>query len=468
MSKDRSLSFVLPFWETDGELRASPSDLRLSDPSDIAVGRDGDIYIADAGCHVVYWLRPGATDIYVVAGDGSDAVRTDAGPAGGLLRPGLGQPLSLALDRQDRLYIGTGHGLIRRLGTDNWIETLAGIGQSGYSGDGGPATEARFGPIDDLLATRGGMLYVDDTTANGRLRHIDVNGRVTTVAGTAQNAFTPDGLSPSGAAIGRIRGMTRDSRSRLYFAETATASPGLRRIASAYAGFPWQTELRVPVNGGTAVQVFDRSGRPQRTEDPDTGRILQTVAYDTQGRLAATSDENARSTRYERDGQGRISAIIAPNGQRTEVGYNDFAQPTTVTQPDGARWRMQYDARGMLTRYTDPNGNATRFAYDSLGRLVSDTDAAGGGWTVTHDLDAKAHEVQYTSGEGRVRRYRTDADPNTRVSTRVSQDSHGGRTVTVSDPIRRQSTRTAPDGTITVSESLHSAVPSGAAPDSRS
>ncbi|NEV65456.1 hypothetical protein, partial [Thiorhodococcus minor] len=200
----------LPFWDPDSDLTASAAALRLTDPSAIAINRDGDLYLADAACHVVYWLRAGSDDVYVVAGDGSDRVETAAGPAGGLFRPALGQPLSLTVDPRGNLFIGTGHGLVRRLGIDNWIETLAGTGTLGDAADGDTATEAPLGAIDALLATSDGQLYLDDTTTNARLRRIDPHGRLQTLAGTGTTGFTPDGLSAAGAAIGPIAGLVED------------------------------------------------------------------------------------------------------------------------------------------------------------------------------------------------------------------------------------------------------------------
>ncbi len=413
-------------------------------------------------------MRAGDTNVYAVAGDGTNVPYTASSPAGGAYRPPLARPLSLAFDGGGSLFIGTAHGLIRRLGTDNWIETVAGTSQPGYGGDGGSALLARFGPIDDLLVDGSGMIYVDDTSANARLRLIDAQGRVQTIAGNGQVAFASDGLSANGASIGSVAGLSLDDEERLVFLESGTNRHGVRRIASAYAALPWQTSLRVPVNGGRSLQEFDDQGRPLRTLAADTGVVRGTVNYDSEGRLVSTTDEFGRPTTYVRDSQGRIVAVVAPNGQRSEIQYNDFGRPTTFTQPDGAQWQLAYDARGLLSRYTDPNGNSTRFEYDSQGRLLHDTDAAGGGWTIEHDLDVNNRKVRYTSGEGRVNLYTSATDADTGVRSTTILGPSGSQTLTVTDPALKQSTTTAPDGTLTTSQSLPSAVPSGAAPDSRS
>ncbi len=458
--------FGLPLWDPDNAFSASAAELRLTDAADIAVGRDGDLYLADAACHVVYWLRAGSDDLYVVAGDGTDRVATGAGPAGGLFRPALGQPLSLALDLRGNLYIGTGHGLIRRLGTDNWIETIAGTGTLGDAADGEAAIAANFGAIDALLATDDNQLYVDDTRTNARLRRIDTHGRVQTVAGTGSAGYTADGLSAAGAAIGPVAGLVQDGDGRLYFGQDNP--PGVRRIASAYVSLPWQDVLSVPGGGGETLEIFDARGRSLRTLDTETGTQLQSVRYDSAGRLAGVTDAHGHETLYERDGAGRIAAIVAHTGQRTTVGYNAFGQPTRIVQPDGALWGLEYDAAGLLTRYTDPNGHATAFEYDSLARLIRDTDAAGGGWRrIEYDLDSDTQQVRYTSGEGRVHRYTAATDTASGVRTAITEAPDGGRTVSISDPLARTSTTTAPDGTRTQTQILPGAVPAGAGADSR-
>ncbi|NEV65417.1 RHS repeat protein, partial [Thiorhodococcus minor] len=278
--------------------------------------------------------------------------------------------------------------------------------------------------------------------------------------------FTPDGLSAAGAAIGPIAGLVEDSDGRLYFGQASPA--GVRRIASAYAGLPWQDRLEVPGDGGESLRIFDAQGRLREERDAETGLTLKTVDYDAAGQLASVTDEYDRTTTYERDGAGRIAAVVSPTGQRTRIAYNAFGQPETITHPDGAVWGLEYDAAGLLTDYTDPNDHTTTFAYDSLNRLIRDTDAAGGGWkSIEYDLDPEAQQVRYTSAEDRVHGYTARTDTETGVRTSIDTSPTGGETRSLSDPLARTTTTTAPDGTRTITEVLPSAVPSGAAADSR-
>lgn len=145
----------------------------------IAVADDGTVYVSDSGAHRVRAIRDGV--ITTVAGDGQLAWTGDGGPAS---VASLNWPTALDVDDAGNLYIAdTFNHAIRKIAADGTITTIAGDGGAGFSGDDGPAVAAKlsqpngvaFDPADDSL-------YVADR-ANFRVRRIDADGTITTVAG---------------------------------------------------------------------------------------------------------------------------------------------------------------------------------------------------------------------------------------------------------------------------------------------
>jgi sugar lactone lactonase YvrE len=128
----------------------------------------------------------------------------------------------LALDDQDRLYIvDTENHRIRRVDfAADVIETIAGNGTAGFSGDGGPATEASLAWPRDIAFGPDGRLYVADTD-NHRVRAVDLaTGVMTTVVGDGVARFGGDGGDPIAASLKRPWGITFDGAGNLFIADT--------------------------------------------------------------------------------------------------------------------------------------------------------------------------------------------------------------------------------------------------------
>jgi hypothetical protein len=187
-------------------------------PHDVAVDPTGDLYIADANNNRIRRVtRDGI--ISTVVGTGRGGYNGDGIPA---TKAQVFRPKSV-VPTVSTLYFSDGdNNRIRSVDlVTGLIRTIAGTGQAGYSGDGGPATHARLNAPRALVRTATGDLVVADSR-NHAIRLIDVNGRIRTVAGTGVAGFSGDGGRATAARLDTPRGVALGDGDRtLYIADAA-------------------------------------------------------------------------------------------------------------------------------------------------------------------------------------------------------------------------------------------------------
>ena len=198
----------------------------LNQPSQTVLGPDGGLYILDQRNQRVRRIDPDGTVSTVVgtgeagfAGDGSNPLQARIRLPAGSNPPPAG---ALIFGPQGRLYIAdTLNHRIRRVDFAlDRIETIAGIGEAGFSGDGGLAMEATLNNPRDILIGPDGRLYVADEL-NHRVRAIDLStGAITTVAGNGVFGFAGDGGPAVQASLNRPAGLEFDAQGRLYIVDT--------------------------------------------------------------------------------------------------------------------------------------------------------------------------------------------------------------------------------------------------------
>jgi sugar lactone lactonase YvrE len=152
----------------------------LAGPDAVVVDDRGDFYIADARNHRVRKVTAGHGVITTVMGT-SQGYSGDGGPA---TRAQLNLPASLALDAHGNLYVGDlRNHVIRKMNADGVVQTVAGTGEPGFDGDGGPATRAKLNqPGGVAIAPDGSLLIADG--ANFRVRRVGLDGVIETIAGS--------------------------------------------------------------------------------------------------------------------------------------------------------------------------------------------------------------------------------------------------------------------------------------------
>lgn len=171
----------------------------LNSPTDVAVDLDGYVYVADRGNHRIRRIEPGSGLIETVMGTGTAGFAGDGGPAASVQ---LSSPRSVEVGSDGRLYVADeGNHRIRvwDRATDT-VETFAGTGTNGFSGDGGPAVAARLWGPSGVSSDDVGNIYVADR-GNHRVRRIGTDGVIFTVAGTGSAGYNGDGIPAETAQV---------------------------------------------------------------------------------------------------------------------------------------------------------------------------------------------------------------------------------------------------------------------------
>ncbi|HXB73211.1 MAG TPA: hypothetical protein VNY05_33550 [Candidatus Acidoferrales bacterium] len=141
----------------------------LNRPSGVAVDVAGNLYIADSGNYRVQKVTPFGAVVTTIAGNGSPGYSGDGGPA---TSASIGAPHGLAVDSAGNLYISDlGNNVVRKVVPDGTITTVAGNGTRGFSGDGGPATNASLAGPYGVAVDSAGNLYIADSD-NNRIRKV--------------------------------------------------------------------------------------------------------------------------------------------------------------------------------------------------------------------------------------------------------------------------------------------------------
>ena len=187
----------------------------LAYPDGVALDASGNLFIADSGNNVIRKVDPNGI-ITTIAGNGSPGYSGDGGPA---TNASLNYPEGVALDLSGNLFIADwANNVIRKVDGNNVISTVAGNGSPGYSGDGGPATNASISGAYSVTVGTSGQLYSSDTS-NQRIREVDTNGVMTTAAGDGGIGYYGDGALAVAATLNYPATVASDGSGNLFFAD---------------------------------------------------------------------------------------------------------------------------------------------------------------------------------------------------------------------------------------------------------
>lgn len=191
-------------------------------PNGLALTADGTLYISDIGTHRVFKLSRRA--LTIVAGTGAPGFSGDGGPA---VAAALNAPHALALDEAGRLLIAdTFNHRVRRIDPNGIITTIAGTGIAAYAGDDGPASAAALNGPQDLAIDSSGQILIADTY-NAVIRRIDAQGRITTFAGS-EPGLGGDGGPATRALINIPSALAIDAAGVVYISDAGNSR--IRRV----------------------------------------------------------------------------------------------------------------------------------------------------------------------------------------------------------------------------------------------
>ena len=200
----------------DGGVAASAI---LNQPTDIVFDKAGNMYVADCGNFVIRKINALGV-IYTIAGNRKCNYSGDGGPA---VNASIKWPLAIAVDNNNNLLIVDNAGnSIRKVSATGIITTICGNGVAGYSGDGGPATNAMIDAPTDVAVDKRGNIYVADN-GNNRIRVITPNGSINTFAGTGAEGYDEDGTTATNCKLSHPYGIFIDSKDNVYVSDNGNS-----------------------------------------------------------------------------------------------------------------------------------------------------------------------------------------------------------------------------------------------------
>ena len=322
---------------------------RLYGPYGLALDAAGNLYIADQGNDRIRKVTPSGI-MTTIAGPGDGRSSGDGGLA---VSASVHQPAGVAPDEAGNLWIAEfAMHRIRRIGRDGIISTAAGTGLPGFSGDAGNQLNSPTGVVADGF----GNLYFSDTL-NHRVRKLDANGNLSTVAGKGVRGYAGDGGLAAEAQLDTPRFLALDAAGNLYIADQGNHC--IRKVTNSYP-------RRIYTVAGTGLPGFSGDGEAAvkaRLNAPAG------VAVDKDGNLFIADSGNHRTRMVS---TGGILTTIAGTGAAGFSGDGGLAAAAQLHTPTG----LALDGEGNLYVADNENNHVRRLKPVSAGAAAPVTVAA--------------------------------------------------------------------------------------------
>src|SRR5437870_4390997 len=299
----------------------------------------GGFYFSSSPENRVYRVAADGV-LSLIAGTGTSGFSGDGGPA---VSARLSYPGNLVVDGGGNLYIADwGNDRIRKVNTDGIISTIAGNGKEGFEGDGGPATSASLNGPRGVAVDPAGNVYIADR-GNSRIRKVDTVGLISTIAGNGTFGFSGDGGLATAASFDAWS-LAADVSGSLYITD-----PRNHRVRKVNAAGIIST---VAGEGGDS---FGGDGGPATLAE-----LIQPlgVAVDPAGNVYIADEGSNRIRKVNTAG---IISTIAGNGKQGFDGDGGPATSASLYEPSGVA--------------VDPAGNV--YISDAGSLRIRKVDTAG-------------------------------------------------------------------------------------------
>lgn len=300
---------------------------QVANPYGVVIGPDGALYFCDLDNQRIRRLDLKTRQMTTIAGNGQRGYAGDGGPA---LQASLNMPHEIRFDKAGDLFIveRDNHTVRRVNRKTRIISTIAGTGTPGFSGDGGPGAKAQLrSPHSIALDGQGSLLICD--VGNHRIRSLNLKtGIIETYAGTGERKPTPDGAPLSGTPLNGPRTIDLDPKGNIYLA--------LREGNAIYRIDP--KTRRIHLIAGTGKQGYSGDGGPARAAEFSGPKGL---AYAPDGSLFVVDTENQVIRRIDLK-TGMITTVLG-SGVRGD-GPEPDPLSCKLNRPHG----IYVDRRGVI------------------------------------------------------------------------------------------------------------------------
>jgi sugar lactone lactonase YvrE len=291
------------------------SEAAIRYPYDLVVDTAGNLYVLESG-RVRRVDRSGR--VTTVVGPPTTDEATALTEAHQLR---LGRSVNaLAIDAKDNLYVGGGDGkhfMVTTISPSGEVTRIAGTGRAGFSGDGGPAIEAELGWAYDLAVDPAGNVYIVDHD-NHRIRMVDTNGVITTMAGTGKPGWSGDGGPARDARVDHPWGIALDEGGNVYFTQLPSVVRRIDADSGVITTIAGSGKVGYAGDGGPAIEA--RMNAPEHVAVDEDGNLY---IEDTGNNCIRVVDPN-----------GIITTVVGmrPKGFRGDGGPADLAR---LSEPSG-------------------------------------------------------------------------------------------------------------------------------------
>ena len=395
----------------------------LRGPVGVAVDGAGNVYFSDSRNQVVRKVTTSGI-IFTVAGNNTPGYTGDTSPA---TAAQLSNPLGIAITSAGNLYIADArNNVIRIVNSAGVINTFAGSGLYGHSGDGGAATAASFEATADVKVDASGNVFIADSS--NTVRVVNTSGIVSGYAGTGVAGYSGDGGAATAAKMSGPVGLAIDASHNVYIA--TQGNNVIRRVGASVAG------IRITSNAGdtlcmghfssfTATPVADASPHYQWQQNGvnvgtdnalytpgslATGDLIKCILLTAPGGTPLAISNNMRVDSMPRPGviNGPATFCIGSAGNVTSVGSlppgsGTWVSGNTAVATIAPTGRVTGVATGVTTIYyiltdncgTDSAMHAIAVVPNTIGAITGPTDVCAGAAVSYADTTA--------SGKWRVR-----------------------------------------------------------------